>query len=454
MTTVHIGCGAGFAGDRADGGVAVAESLSGRTGPRYLVYETLAERTLALAQLARRADGRRGHTERLAEFLRPVLRRCVESGIRIVGNFGAANPPAAGRLVAELARDLGLPALRVAVVEGDDLLGYLPESEVRSWPVVEGLSLGAGPLIAANVYLGAGRIRAALDLGADVVVTGRIVDSALALGPLIHEFGWAADDWDRLAAGTLAGHLIECGPQVTGGYYADPGFKDVPGLAAVGFPIAEVTRDGTIVVTKPDGTGGRVDAATVTEQLLYEIHDPASYLGPDVTLDITGVTVAAAGPDRVVVRGARGRPPPATLKATVSGHGDWLAEAEISYAGPGARRRVELAAAVLRERLAGRPEPVRLDVIGVHSVLDSDAGVLRAAATDGPDGDFRLRLAASAADPDAARDLVAEVTALYTAGPAGGGGVRHAVTHRVRTSSVLVDRAVVRERVQLVGSGP
>jgi Acyclic terpene utilisation family protein AtuA len=459
-TTVHIGAGAGFAGDRADGCVAVARTLAARRGPRYLIFETLAERTLALAQIARAQDPRRGYNERIAAMLEPILPTCVAAGIRIVGNFGAANPVAAGRMVATMAREKGLDGMVVAVVEGDDLLALATPEQIRSWPVVEGLELGDAPLLAANAYLGAGPIKAALELGAHVVVTGRVVDSALALGPLMHEFGLRHDDWDRLAAGTLAGHLLECGPQITGGYFADPGRKDVAGLASVGFPIAEVDPTGSIVITKADGTGGLVDARTVTEQLLYEIHDPSAYLVPDVTLDLTAVRVREEGPDRVVVTGARGHPAPRQLKATISSYGDWLAEAEISYAGPNALRRAELAVEILHERVrAGhRPTAVRIDIVGAASVLRPTGGGARPD-RDHPgragrevDGDFRVRLAASAPERAAADRIVDEVLALYTAGPAGGCGVRQQVTQRVHTASVLVDRGVVRERVYRVSA--
>ena len=220
-----------------------------------------------------------------------------------------------------------------------------------------------------------------LSRGADVVVTGRVADPSLALGPLIHAFGWAADDWDRLAAGTLVGHLLECGAQVTGGYFADPGVKDVPGMDAIGYPIAEVEADGSFVITKPAGTGGLVDRRTVTEQVLYEIHDPAAYLTPDVVLDLTEVELREVGPDRVRLRGARGRPAPETLKATVCFDGGLLGEAEISYAGPNAAARARLAIDTVKARVARRAPglAVRADAVGVVSILGDSAGSALAA---------------------------------------------------------------------------
>ena len=299
MAKVFIGAAAGFAGDRSDAGGPVVDALAAASGPRFLMYETLAERTLALCQLERRQNPQRGFSLALERMLPPVLPRCLAAGIKIIGNFGAANPAAAARRVAEMARALGLRPPRIAAVEGDDIAAKLSAQDLASRRV-EGVELArAREIISANLYLGAQPIAQALDQGADIVVTGRVADSALALGPLLHAFRWSADDWDRLAAGTLAGHLLECGAQVTGGYFADPGYKDVPGLAEVGYPIAEVDETGEIVITKPAGTGGVVDRLTVIEQMLYEIHDPSAYLAPDVVLDLSEVEVAEIGKDRV-----------------------------------------------------------------------------------------------------------------------------------------------------------
>jgi hypothetical protein len=453
--TVFIGCAAGFADERPDAAGPVVETLARRDGARYLIFETLAERTLALAQLQRRDDPDAGFTPQTDAFLRPIVRRCLEARIRIVANFGAANPMGAGRRIVDLARELGLAGLRVGVVLGDDLLGYLPEGTIRSWPVIEGIPLGDEPVLAANVYLGARPIADALALGADVVVLGRGADSALALGPLVHEFGWPDDAWDRLAAGTLAGHLLECSTQVSGGYFADPGYKDVPDLGRIGYPIAEVEADGSMVITKADETGGLVSERTVKEQLLYELHDPSAYLVPDVTLDVTGVDVRAEAPGRVRVAGARGRERPPTLKVTVSAENGYLAEGEMTYSGMGALARAELAATVLRERLrivglAGCP--VRIDLIGTVSTFDSNAGTKRAAAASSfaPDADYRVRLAGQTPDRPTAQAMANEVIGLYSTGPGGGGGARRTVTPRIRTSSTLVQRELVRVEVRVL----
>lgn len=451
---VRIGCGAGFSGDRVDGAVAVVESLAASGSRAYLMYETLAERTLALAQLERRRDPEAGYTPYLADFLRPVLRRCVETGIAIVANFGAANPMAAGRRAVALAEELGIAGFRVAVVEGDDLLGTLGAEAVRSWPNDEKEDLAGTEILAANAYLGARPIADALATGAHLVITGRCTDSALVLGPLIHAYGWAPEDWDRMAAGVLAGHLIECCAQVTGGYFSDPGFKDVPNLAEVGFPIIEVAPDGAMVVTKPEGTGGLISEATVTEQMLYELHDPAAYLTPDVTMDITGVTLSAIGPDRVRVDGVRGHPAPTTYKVTVSLDGGFLAEGEISYAGPNAFARAEQAAEVLlkRMKILGIDVPVRADILGAVSVLDSDDGAQRRQGRFAPDGDYRVRLSGQTGSRAVADRIAREVLALYPNGPGGGAGVRTAVVGRVRTVSAYVPAEKIAPRVTVLSS--
>src|SRR5262245_25313224 len=448
---VFIGSAAGFAGDRSDAGGPVVATLAGHAGPRFLMYETLAERTLALCQLERRKNPARGYSPALDRLLTPVLKQCLAAGIKIVGNFGAANPPMAARRIAEIARSLGLRAPRIAIVEGDDLSGRLSASELAKRET-GGKILTHGPeIISANLYLGAQPIAQALDQGADIVVTGRVADSALALGPLLHAFRWHSEDWDRLAAGTLAGHLLECGAQVTGGYFADPGYKDIPGLAEVGYPIAEIESDGDIVITKPPGSGGVVDRLTVIEQLLYEIHDPAAYLAPDVVLDITGVEVSEIGKDRVRVIGARGKPAPETLKATVCVDGGILGEAEISYAGINATPRAALAAEVICDRMRRRAPGllIRVDAIGAVSVLGSSPVTPDLRESDSED--IRLRFSAQSADAAQIEMLLDEVEALYCAGPAGGAGVRRRATPRLASAACLIERRYAEPRVTLVG---
>jgi hypothetical protein len=431
-----IGCGAGFSGDRLDAPGPVVATLAARGGPACLMLETLAERTLALAQLRRRDDPDSGYEPMLDILVGPILAECLGSGIRIVSNFGAANPAAAARRIDEIAHSQGFANPRIAVVTGDDLSGPAHHALLA-----ERLGLAKRP-VSANAYLGAEVIAAAWDAGAEVIVTGRVADPSLAVGPAMAHFGWGASDWDRLGHATMAGHLLECGAQVTGGYFADPGYKDVPDIADVGFPIAEIGPEGDCVIGKADRTGGCVTLATVKEQLLYEVHDPAAYLTPDVTADITQARVSPAGTDRVALTGVRGHERPATLKVTAFYEGGWLAEGGISYAGPGAEARARLAAEILEKRL---PElKLRIDLIGVTSLFGDDAGRLLAARVPSDARDVRLRVAARHDHREAAERLAQEVTALYTCGPAGGGGVRTAIRPRLSTASCFVPRDAVK----------
>lgn len=440
-----IGSGAGFSGDRTDAPVKVVEAIAARGQGGAIIFETMGERTLALGQFARLNDPEAGYEPLLEEFITPILKQCIEAGILIIGNFGCANPPAAARLLRRIAAAQGLAAVRIALVEGDDILDKIDVSSLPVWEGDAGLHRPDASPISANAYIGARSIAAAITAGAQVVITGRVADPALVLGPLVAHYGWDWTDWDRLAAGTLAGHLLECGAQVSGGYFADPGFKDVPGLESIGFPIAEIEADGTFVITKPAGTGGLVDRRTVTEQMLYEIHDPSSYLTPDVTLDITHVTLAETGQDRVRVCGARGRPAPVTLKATVGFQGDVLGEAEISYAGPNAPARARLAGEVIKRRLVLRRLELRhrLDVIGLTSAFDDDNGTLLADLSLPEAGDVRLRLTVGDSNRARVEAALREVNALYCCGPAGGGGVRMRVTPRICTVSYEVPRSMV-----------
>ncbi len=447
MQSLLIGCGAGFSGDRIDAAQAVVKTLIARRQPAVLIFEMLAERTLALGQLAKNQDPEHGYEPLLQEVLAPILNDCIAHHIPIVSNFGAANPVAAAKAIAALAIEQNLAGLKIAVVEGDDILAKVDISSLQIWEGDRELAAGAGDPIAANVYLGARGIADALADGAQIVITGRVADPALTLGPVMAHFNWDWQDWDRLAAATLAGHLLECGSQVTGGYFADPGYKDVPDLANVGFPIAQIFEDGRIIIGKADHTGGTVNLMTVKEQMLYEIHDPACYMTPDVILDISQVQIHQIAPDQVEVTGARGAPRPDTLKATVSFMGDWFGEGEISYAGPNAGERAKLAAAVLGERakLLKGPCRFRRDLLGVVSVLDSDTAALRDNLPLDQITDVRLRLAVNAPDKTTVERMMHEVNALYCCGPAGGGGVRTSVKSSVRTVSYLVPRHLVQE---------
>lgn len=445
MKTLRIGSGAGYSGDRIEPAVELAE----KGDIAYLVFECLAERTIAIAQQAKLADPQAGYDPLLEARMRAVLKACQERGIRIVSNMGAANPVAAARKVAEIARDLGIPALRVAAVGGDDVLETVRGSEMPIMETGQPVSSLGNALLSANAYIGAEPIAQALAEGADVVLTGRVGDPSLFLAPMMHHFGWAADDWERLGRGTAVGHLLECAGQVTGGYFADPGLKDVPDLARLGFPIAEVDADGNAVLTKVEGSGGRLAEANVKEQLLYEVHDPRAYLTPDVTADFSTIRVRQDGPDRVRVEGAGGRARPDTLKASVGYLAGYRGEGQISYAGAGALARAELAREIVRERFAIiglEAEELRFDLIGVDSIL----GGMSAPSSD--PAEVRLRVAGRTATLAEARRIGDEVESLYTNGPASGGGAVKTAGQIVAIYSVLVPRAEIKPEVSMVTS--
>jgi len=444
MRTIRIGSGAGYSGDRIEPALELAE----KGDIQYLVFECLGERTVALAQQARMKNPQGGYDPLLEERMRAVLPVCAAKGIKIVTNMGAANPEAAARKAAGVARSMGLRGLKVAAVIGDDVLDACKADDLQIMEF-EGTIGGFGNrLLSANAYLGAAPITEALKGGADVVITGRASDPALFLAPMIDAFGWAMDDWDLLGKGTVAGHLLECAGQITGGYFADPGYKDVEGLARLGFPIGEVGEDGSLVVTKVAGSGGAVTARTCKEQLLYEVHDPKRYLQPDVVADFSQVSVEEIGPDRVRVTGGRGTARPETLKVSVGYIDSYIGEGQISYAGPGAAARGRLALDIVRERLqlTGVPaSELRFDLIGVDSL---HGGAL----SDGHGDPYEVRVRV-AGRTDNLREAVRignEVETLYTNGPAGGGGATKSARDVVAVASVLLPRDLAKPTVRFV----
>jgi Acyclic terpene utilisation family protein AtuA len=444
MRTIRIGSGAGYSGDRIEPAVELAE----KGDIQYLVFECLGERTVALAQQARMKNPQDGFDPLLEERMRAVLPRCAAKGIKIVTNMGAANPAAAARKTAEIARSLGLSALKVAAVVGDDVLQACRE---RDLPIMEfdGTIRQLGNrLLSANAYLGAEPMAQALSAGADVVITGRASDPALFLAPMLHAFGWAMDDWKLLGQGTVAGHLLECAGQITGGYFADPPYKDVPNLARLGFPIGEVGEDGSLVITKVESSGGTVSARTCKEQLLYEVHDPTKYLQPDVIADFSKVSVEEIGKDRVRVTGGSGSKRPATLKVSVGYVDSFIGEGQISYAGPGALARGRLALEIVRERLrltGVAASELRFDLIGVDSLHGSQ---ISAHASE--PYEVRVRVAGRTENLREAIRIGNEVETLYTNGPAGGGGAFKSARDVVAVASVLLPRELARPQVQFV----
>jgi hypothetical protein len=427
----RIGTGAGFSSDRLEPAVDLIE----RGALDAIVLECLGERTVAFAHRDRMADPKRGYNAHLERRMRALLPACRKLGTVMITNMGAANPRAAAERTLALARELGLRGLKVACIEGDDVSALVPPDQ--SFMDEPGRLVDIDmPVVGMNAYLGADAIIPALDVDADVIIGGRLADPSMFLAPLAHRFGWDAMDTGRMAAGTLVGHLMECGMQVTGGYFADPGVKDVPNLAQCGFPIAEVSADGSAVITKLANTGGCVTPATVKEQLLYEVHDPARYLTPDVTADFSRVQVAAGGLDRVKVSNACGTARPASLKVTVGFDGGFQGEAGVSYAGPAAQERGQLAADIVKQRMArlnGKVD-LRVDLIGVSSLF-ATAG-LRSADTQ----DVRLYATLRSRDKEDAELMLWEVESLLCCGPAGGGGYRGSITPCVVTKSVLIPR--------------
>src|ERR1700751_2667239 len=367
MRTIRIGSGAGYSGDRIEPAIELAE----KGDIEYLVFECLGERTVALAQQARMKDPDAGFDPLLEERIRAVLPLCAAKGIKIVTNMGAANPLAAARKTAEIAKSLGLSSLKIAAVVGDDVLEACKDGDLKIMEFDGSIKQLGNRLLSANAFLGAEPMATALSGGADIVITGRASDPALFLAPMIHAFGWAMDDWNLLGQGTVAGHLLECAGQVTGGYFADPGYKDIAGLARLGFPIGEVGEDGSLVITKVAGSGGAVTAQTCKEQLLYEVHDPRQYIQPDVVADFSQVSVEEIAPDRVRVSGGRGTKRTGTLKVSVGYVDSFIGEGQISYAGPGALARGRLALEVVREsvNLTGvATSELRFDLIGMASL--------------------------------------------------------------------------------------
>lgn len=439
MKTLRIGAGAGFQGDRLEPAIDLAE----RGALDYLVFECLGERTIALAQQERMANPTRGYDPLLERRMRAVLPACRRNGTRIVTNMGAANPRAAAERTAEIARELGLTELKVAAVTGDDVLDLIGTYQLDETGAPAS-ALG-DRLVSANAYIGIEGLVAALDAGADIVICGRASDPTLFLAPLVHEFGWAHDDWALLGRGVLIGHMLECAAQVTGGYFADPGRKDVPNLARIGHPLAEVDAEGNAVLTKLPDTGGRITRATCIEQMLYEIHDPARYLQPDVVADFSGVTFEEIGLDRIAVTGAIGHPATGQLKVSVGYRDGWLGEGQISYAGANAVARGELAIDLVRARLAplgGAIRETRGELIGVNSVCPG-------AKRDDSTPEVRMRFAARCDSAETARRVREEVEGLYLAGPAGGGGVTGSQREILAIASTLLPASAIRVRVEL-----
>jgi hypothetical protein len=432
--TVRLGGGQGFYGD---GLAPVADLLD--AGVDYLVCEALAELTLAILQKDRQRDESLGFTRDLPLYLQAALPFVLDGRTRFITNAGGINPIAAGRAARAAASALGASGLKVATIVGDDVRSQASE-----------LGLPDDSLFA-NAYLGARPIVDALDAGADVVITGRVADAALFLAPLVHQLGWRWDDWDRLAAGVVVGHLLECSGQVTGGNYSGAWWEN-PEPTRIAFPIAEVEDDGTAVITKPSTAGGMVTFDTVREQLLYEVHDPARYLSPDVVADFTSLTVHDLGDDRVRVSGTRGAPAPDTYKGLVCTPAGWAGEARLAYSWPDAEAKARAALRFVRERAVANGVPVEEwheEYFGVNAYGGPTVGEHPGCEPPEVVG----RLAWRAADAESAGRVAREIGVLGLSGPPtisgigrGGGG---RPTQLLSVEPFLVDRTLVDAQVRV-----
>jgi len=441
MKTLRIGSGAGYSGDRIEPAVELAEYGN----IQYLVFECLAERTIAIAQQAKMKDPGAGYDALLTARMEACLPACRKKNVKIITNMGAANPAAGAENIKKVAKQLGIKGLKIAAVTGDDVLDIIKKGDYLIEETGGTSSTLKERMVSANAYLGAACVVDALKSGADVVITGRVADPALFIAPAIYEFGWDMDNWDLMGQGIVMGHLLECAGQITGGYFPDPGYKDVPGPGRLGFPIAEVREDGIFVVTKVPEAGGMVTLATCKEQLLYEIHDPSSYITPDVVADYTGVRMIEIGKDRVQVMGGKGRPKTESRNVCNGYQDSYSGEGQISYGGPGAVARGKLALEIVAERLkltGVQFDEIRYDLIGVNSLHKEKLSA-------GHDPyEVRVRVAGRTKNMKEAVRIGNEVETLYTNGPAGGAGAWKVAREVVAMVSTLIPRSQVNHSIR------
>ncbi len=416
--TVRVANGQGFWGDSILGPIRLL-----REGPLdYLTLDYLAEVTMSIMQKLRSRNPDMGYATDFVALIDRVWPEIADRKVRIVANAGGVNPHACKDAVLEVLRKHGAKDVKVAVVEGDDIMDRIDElmaggEELRNMDTGEALKSVRDRVTSANAYLGAFPIAEALDEGARIVITGRGTDPGLVIGPLIHEFGWGREDWDKLAAGTVAGHILECGAQCTGGNYTD--WQSIPNLAMVGYPIIEGSADGSFVVTKHEGTGGRVDRDTVAHQLAYEMGDPAAYITPDVIADFTSFKLEEIGPDRVQISGVKGAPATPTYKVSMSYADGWKSTGQLTISGPDALAKAKVCADVVWQRLAYdgfeyAPEERLVEFVG--------AGVCHAGVPGveaGEPAEVVLRMGVKGPDKAKVARFGPELVPLVTSGPPG-----------------------------------
>lgn len=439
MKSIRIGSGAGFSGDRIEPAVLLASK--GKLN--YLVLECLAERTIALAQKRKMANPNEGYDPLLERRIRPLIRHLANNKVRLISNLGAANPIAAAKIIKQICAEEG-SNLKIAAVLGDDVLPWVQQSKSNLIAMESGKLLETYEILSANAYVGIEGILEALKVEADIIITGRVADPSLFLAPMVYEFGWGLTDWDLLGKGTIVGHLLECGGQLTGGYFANLTNKQVPELASIGFPFADVTADGLAIFGKVEGTGGILNLQTAKEQLLYEVVNPHAYLTPDVTADFMSVRFKKAGENQVQLLAGSGHSKPETLKVSVGYKAFFQGEGEISYGGSDAVERGKLAGEIVNERLKSKGIEVEYSLIGVNSLFN---GTLKESSNP---KEVRLRVVGKVNNKLEAQLIGEEVEALYTNGPAGGGGVRKYVVEQVGIVSVFIPREIVQQQVILV----
>ncbi len=436
---LRIGCGAGFSGDRLEPALILTEQAN----LDYLILECLAERTIALAQKRKQTDPNQGFDVLLERRITGLLPLLLKNKTRLITNMGAANPLAGAKKILEIAKGLDLK-VKVAVVLGDDVFEQIRGTEFS----IEGnLPLNSyGKLVSANAYLGAEAILPALQSDATIILTGRVADPSLFLAPMIYEFGWDREDFEKMGQGTVIGHLLECAGQITGGYFADPITKPVPNMDILGHPFVEVSSDGTGVISKVAETGGMITLQTSKEQLFYEVLDPYQYITPDVVADFSKVVLTQIEKDKIHVTGGRGAVKPDSIKVSVGYQGGWIGEGEISYAGANALERAKLAGDIIRKRIGANYKDFKVDYIGLNSLHGSELS------KNTQPYEIRLRVVGKAMDKSLALLIGEEVEALYTNGPAGGGGARKYVNEVIGVVSILMARNQIKTQVEILES--